>query len=100
MTFFSKIKNHYLTYTLIAAILFNIGFYIYQINDLTKNVYLSREYTEKFQKMAGVNHQLASKAFQGDSWTILEEQIKKYNFEKVDSSKYVTVTGNSVVKAE
>lgn len=100
MTLLSQLKNKYITFLLVAAILFNVGFYIYQINDLTKDIYLTKDYQVKIQELASVNHNLSSKALEGDSWSVLEEQIAKYNFEKVDNSKYVKVIGNSVVRAE
>ncbi len=100
MTLFSKIKKHYISYFLIACIIFNIGLYIYQINDLTKNIYLTKDYKEKVQKLASTNLELSSKNFQEESWAVLERKIEEYNFEKVDSSKYVKVTGNSIVTAE
>ncbi|MFW6282923.1 MAG: hypothetical protein ACOC1P_02610 [Minisyncoccales bacterium] len=100
MISFSKIKNQYLTSFLIALIFFNVGFYIFQINSFNKNIYETKNYKEKKQQIAATNNQLSSKSFQEESWAAFEEKIKKYNFEKVDSSKYVKVTENSVVRAE
>jgi hypothetical protein len=72
-------------------------FYIFQINEMTKNGYLTETYEQKISQLSKENKVLEIASSQVGSLDNLENKIRKLNYEKIGKIYYIEVLENQIV---
>ncbi|PIP23302.1 MAG: hypothetical protein COX90_00365 [Candidatus Nealsonbacteria bacterium CG_4_10_14_0_2_um_filter_38_17] len=80
------------------VLLFLLGFYIFQVNDLTKKIYSIQNYEDKLEELSfeAKNSEISFSTV--NSLATLESQIQNLNLEKVNQIKYIKVLDSQVAK--
>lgn len=81
------------TATLIA-ILGLLGFYLYQVGDLTRSSYLIINYQLASQKTVAEHSNLIDGSFDALSLNTSEDRAKEYGFIKVEKIVYIPMTAS------
>jgi hypothetical protein len=80
--------------------LFLLGFYVWQINDLTRGSYTINNYEQQISQLSDENNNLqvsfAESSFLGQAI----EKIQGLNFQKTTAVKYIQIPANSVAIAK
>jgi len=84
--------------SLSVSILCLLGFYLFQIEKLTKESYLVKTYNQKIDILSKENLALEKKYFQLFSLENVEEKIKNLNFVEVSEIKYIPISSDYLVR--
>jgi len=94
-----KLKFSLKAFWIITLILIGtlLIFYIFQINEMTKGIYLLKIYERKIADLSKENKTLEITSSQLNSLENLEGLVKNLNFEKIDKIHYIRVLESQVV---
>jgi predicted membrane protein len=77
-------------------ILTSLVFYIFQVNALTKETYLSKNYEKNLAQLSSESETLKVDFSKVNSLSNLENYLQNGNFEKVTQVKYIQILETSV----
>jgi hypothetical protein len=78
------------------SILGLLVFYIYQVNSLTREVFLIEAYKKKREELSENNEILEISLAKSSSLENIEDYLKTHNFEKASKPKYIRILESSV----
>jgi len=73
-------------------------FYIFQVNLMTKEIYLIQKYQRNINYLSRENKTLEINLSQQNSLSNIETLVKALNFEKADKIRYIQVLESQVVQ--
>ncbi len=79
-------------------VLFLLGFYFYQVQDLVKNSYLFSSYQARLSQTQSQNLSFNQQAVETASLSKIEEQAIALNFVKNDKIKYIPLSNDYLVR--
>jgi hypothetical protein len=79
-------------------LLFLMGFYIFQVNDITKKIYSIQKYEDRLGDLSFETENSEINFSSINSLAILESKIQNLNLEKVNQVKYIKVLDSQVAK--
>jgi len=93
--------NYAVAYLLFGALsLMLLGLYIIGINELTKNSFVVKDYTQELKRLTKENRSLQISFTEGNFLGEIENKAQKLHFEKTSDIKYIQFADNSVAKLE
>jgi len=81
-------------------ILFLLGFYIFQIGEITKSTFLNKSYQQEIEGIQAENLGLEAKTINVASFSKIEAKSEELNFVKVSDIKYIPITSDYLVKKD
>lgn len=83
---------------IISLLAFSIVLYVFQVNELTKEIYLIQNYERKLDKLSKENKNAEIGFSTVNSLEKIEGDIQNLNLEKLTEIKYIRILDGQVVK--
>ena len=77
-----------------------MGFYIFQIGEITKSTFLNKSYQQEIEGIQAENLGLEAKTINVASFSKIEAKSEELNFVKVSDIKYIPITSDYLVKKD
>ncbi|OIP75099.1 MAG: hypothetical protein AUK06_02445 [Parcubacteria group bacterium CG2_30_36_18] len=82
---------------ILISIIFLLVFYVFQVNFLTREIYLIQNSEEKLKEITQENENLEIEFSKSNSLANLEKYLSNQNFEKASQVKYIKILESEVV---
>lgn len=86
-----KVNSKVFWATVFILMFFSLVSYIFQVNFLTREVYLIRDYEKKLTQLSQENENLEINFSKASSLSNIENYLQSQNFEKVSQIKYIQI---------
>ena len=83
--------------TISISILFLLSFYIFQVNSLSKEIYLIENYEKQLNQLSEENEALEINFSKVNSLKNIVSYVETQNFERVNKIKYIRILETLVV---
>lgn len=77
-----------------------LGFYVFEINNLTKYTYLIKDYNSKISSLENESKNLETSFAQTSYLKDLQEKVKAMNFEKTTQVTYLNIMKGSMASLQ